>query len=68
MNLEIRQTTVKSSWWCVQEDEYIYSWVFGYPQPGGGTHPPIPRGEVLGEVQSDYANLAWGQERKNTRI
>ena len=26
---------------------------WGYPQPGGGTHPPIPRGEVLGEVQSD---------------
>ena len=41
---------------------------WGYPQPGGGTHPPIPRGEVLGEVQGDYADLAWGQERKNTRI
>ena len=23
----------------------------GYPQPGGGTHPPIPREGVLGKVQ-----------------
>ena len=41
---------------------------WGYPQPGGGTHPPIPRGGVLGEVLSYSADLAWGQERKNTRI
>ena len=24
----------------------------GYPQPGGGTHLPIPRGGVLGKVLS----------------
>ena len=41
----------------------------------GGTHSQvaertraIPWVEVLGEVQSDLADLAWGQERKNTRI
>ena len=45
------------------------SWAFwGYPQPGGGTHPPISRGGVLGEVLSYQADLASGQERKNTRI
>ena len=44
-------------------------WSFGgYPQPGGGTHPPISRGGVLGEVLSYQADLASGQERKNTRI
>ena len=30
----------------------------GYPQPGGGTHPPIPREGVLGEVLGDWADLA----------
>ena len=26
------------------------SWALGgYPQPGGGTHPPIPRGESSGK-------------------
>ena len=29
----------------------------GYPQPGGGTHPPIPREGVLGEVLGDWADL-----------
>ena len=40
----------------------------GYPQPGGGMHPPISRGGVLGEVLSYQADLASGQERKITRI
>jgi len=31
-------------------------------------HPPISRGGVLGEVLSYQADLASGQERKNTRI
>ena len=31
----------------------VMSWARrGYPQPGGGTHPPISRGGVLGEVLS----------------
>ena len=30
----------------------------GYPQPGGGTHPPIPREGVLGKVLGDGADLA----------
>ncbi|KAG2646313.1 hypothetical protein PVAP13_2KG501600 [Panicum virgatum] len=32
--------------------EIYLSWAFGYPQPGGGTHSPIPRGGVFGEVLS----------------
>ena len=39
----------------------------GYPQPGGGTHPPIPREGVLGKVLGDWANLALRQAHKNTR-
>ena len=39
----------------------------GYPQLGGGTHPPIPREGVLGKVLGDWANLALGQAHKNTR-
>ena len=31
-------------------------------------HPPIPPEGVLGEVASYQADLASGQERKNTRI
>ena len=30
----------------------------GYPQPDGGTHPPIPREGVLGKVLGDWADLA----------
>ena len=26
----------------------------GYPQPGGGAHPPIPSEGVLGEVLGDW--------------
>ena len=39
----------------------------GYPQPGGGTHPPIPGEGVLGKVLGDWANLALSQAHKNTR-
>ena len=39
----------------------------GYPQPGGGTHPPIPREGVLGKVLGDWANQALRQAHKNTR-
>ena len=39
----------------------------GYPQPGGGTHPPIPRERVLGKVLGDWANLALSQAHKNAR-
>jgi len=39
----------------------------GYTQPGGGTHPPIPREGVLGKVLGDWANLALRQAHKNTR-
>ena len=28
----------------------------GYPQPGGGAHPPIPREGVLGEELGDWAS------------
>ena len=30
----------------------------GYPQPGGGTHPPLPNEGVLGGVLGSWANLA----------
>jgi hypothetical protein len=39
----------------------------GYPQPGGGAHPPIPREGVLGEVLGDWADLALRRAHKNTR-
>ena len=32
----------------------------GYPQPGGGAHPPIPREGVLGDELGDWADLALG--------
>ena len=38
----------------------------GYPQPGGGAHPPIPSEGVLGEVLGDGANLTLRQTHKNT--
>ena len=39
----------------------------GYPQPGGGTHPPIPREGVLGKILGDWANLEWfGPPERNT--
>ena len=38
----------------------------GYPQPGGGAHPPNPSEGVLGEVLGDWANLALRQAHKNT--
>ena len=41
--------------------------VLGYPQPGGGAHPPIPSEGVLGEALGDWANLALRQAHKNTR-
>ena len=40
----------------------------GYPQPGGGAHPPIPSEGVLREVLSDWADLALRQSHKNTRF
>ena len=40
----------------------------GYPQPGGETHPPIPREGVLGKVLDDWADLALRQAHKNTRF
>ena len=45
----------------------IIAGFLGYPQPGGGTHPPIPREGVLGKVLGDWANLALSQAHKNTR-
>ena len=41
--------------------------ILGYPQPCGGTHPPIPSEGVLGEVLSSWANLALRKAHKNTR-
>ena len=41
--------------------------ILGYPQPDGGTHPPIPSEGVLGEVLGGWANLALRQAHKNTR-
>ena len=38
----------------------------GYPQPGGGAHPPVPSEGVLGEVLGDGANLTLRQTHKNT--
>ena len=41
---------------CAKDGRRIMSIVAGfegYPQPGGGTHPPNPRGKVLGKVLSD---------------
>ena len=40
----------------------------GYPQPGGGAHPPIPRGCVLGEELGDGAESTLAQGLKNTRF
>jgi len=37
----------------------------GYPQPGGGAHPPIPSEGVLGEVLGDWADRALRQAHKN---
>ena len=32
---------------------YVVVGFLGYPQPGGGAHPPIPSEGVLGEVLGD---------------
>ena len=40
----------------------------GYPQPGGGAHPPIPSEGVLGEELGDWADLALRQAHKNSRF
>ena len=40
----------------------------GYPQPGGGAHPPIPREGVLGDELGDWADLALGQAHKNSQF
>ena len=45
----------------------FFAGFLGYPQPGGGTHPPIPREGVLWEVLGGWANLALRQANKNTR-
>ena len=39
----------------------------GYPQPGGGTHPPLPSEGVLGGVLGSWANPALRRAHKNTR-
>ena len=45
------------------------SWGFkGYPQPGGGTHPPIPSEGVLREVLGDGGESTVGQGLKSTRF
>ena len=42
----------------------------GYPQPGGGTHPPIPREGVFGKVLGKHTrthDLEWfGPPERNT--
>ena len=82
MNLEIRQTTVKSSWWCVQEDEYIYSWVFGVPTAGWRNAPAFsPRGSTRGSAKllgrssfrartQEHTDLEWFRppERNTLRL
>ena len=40
----------------------------GYPQPGGGAHPPIPSEGVLGEVLGDWADRTLRQAHKNSRF
>ena len=45
----------------------FFAGFLGYPQPGGGTHPPIPREGVLWEVLGGWANLALRQAHKNAR-
>jgi len=40
----------------------------GYPQPGGGAHPPVPSEGVLGEVLGDGAESTLRQGLKNTRF
>ena len=40
----------------------------GYPQPGGGAHPPIPREGVLGDELGNGTNLALRRAHKNTRF
>ena len=40
----------------------------GYPQPGGGAHPPIPSEGVHGEVLGDGAESTLRQGLKNTRF
>ena len=50
-------------------DGLVVSWGFeGYPQPGGGAHPPIPSEGVLGEVLGDGAESTLRQGLKNTRF
>ena len=46
----------------------IVAGFLGYPQPGGGAHPPIPRGGELGDRLGDWADLALRQAHKNTMI
>ena len=46
----------------------IVAGFLGYPQPGGGAHPPIPRGGELGDRLGDWADLALKQAHKNTMI
>ena len=45
--------------------DYVAGFV-GYPQSGGGAHPPIPREGVLGDELGDWANLALSRAHKNT--
>ena len=40
----------------------------GYPQPGGGVHPPIPSEGGLGKYFGSWADLALGQAHKNSRF
>ena len=40
----------------------------GYPQPGGGAHPPIPSEGVLGEVLGDWADRTLRKAHKNSRF
>jgi len=42
----------------VESSKAVVVGFLGYPQPGGGTHPPIPREGVLGEVLGDWDDLA----------
>ena len=35
---------------------YVVAGFLGYPQPGGGAHPPIPREGGLGDELGDWAS------------
>ena len=55
-------------YYSLQNSSRVAAGFLGYPQPGGGTHPTIPREGVLGDELGDCADLALGQAHKNSQF